>query len=884
MLIRFDGGHDGIAPYLVHGRKAGRLWTRDQLDERLIDSIDSKGDRYLHITLAFAEREISTSTLRSIVDDFRQLLMAAYQPDEYNFYAEAHAPRLQRYTNLTTGEDVERLLHVHFVMPKLNLVSGQRLDPVGKADHNVMYFDAIQEFLNLKYGLVSPKERPRDGKSVADIHKRHRVDEFKKGRFRDVKAWVRDEIAQRGIADSAGLHALLAEIGAVKTVNAGKAGREYFAVKPEWSRTYINLRGPEFGAALGALTGEAPTPRVGVGKRTSQDIEACLAEWQQVRAREVKYLNSGSKKKYAAYRAADRTQKLARLDEMEQRFYRKHQREETRHDNRNQSPAGPVLRQSDVEKIAGRAPSKSIHSVQSVHQRGVDRNARNPQMLLPGAVSNELDGRRARADRAVRRHGNPRPGQSVRVNPATGRERDSALSQMRRDDREQAAKTQDEVRAEFATIKAELDARRLLADLSSTHNLLPDDYVITKWPDGSGDRIRHRDSKTNHNVSDFLTKCLAMSWDDAREYLRESYKAQRQLLPSPSVPATPQRAFWEQFTTDRIAYQAQEKRRLREAIKQLRADQARLRADFKRDREALRARRMSRTTYKQELSVRRMQRVELETYLSDQIAEERKKLQQVRGEIEPRDLYRMWLAERAQAGDPVALMELRRQSRYPRVEPKGSVLIGTVRDPGTALPKADSGVQYVVNQRGDVTYLNNLGIPILRDTSHAVEVFQQTPATVEKALRLALAKFGPRGMTVSGPPEFVQMTIDVIAAKGLRVEFDDPELQRRVDEAIARRRLDEVTAAGKRYTTLLGDGLSAPAPVRRGTGKKTPNAPPPATTPVVPSGAPPQPPGAPLDLTSLRDKVEAAAKARADRAKTLLPPARPDSAPKPEKK
>jgi hypothetical protein len=36
MLIRISGAHDGIAEYLITGRKSGRQAKRDQLDERVV--------------------------------------------------------------------------------------------------------------------------------------------------------------------------------------------------------------------------------------------------------------------------------------------------------------------------------------------------------------------------------------------------------------------------------------------------------------------------------------------------------------------------------------------------------------------------------------------------------------------------------------------------------------------------------------------------------------------------------------------------------------------------------------------------------------------------------------------------------------------------------
>ncbi|MCQ4437623.1 hypothetical protein NO135_21745, partial [Clostridioides difficile] len=67
MLIRVSGHHDGVKQYLEDGRKVGREFSRDEMDERVVldgdlDLTESvyrmidaapNVDRYLTITLSF---------------------------------------------------------------------------------------------------------------------------------------------------------------------------------------------------------------------------------------------------------------------------------------------------------------------------------------------------------------------------------------------------------------------------------------------------------------------------------------------------------------------------------------------------------------------------------------------------------------------------------------------------------------------------------------------------------------------------------------------------------------------------------------------------------------------------------------------------------------
>ncbi|HDR1845527.1 TPA: hypothetical protein QB600_002197, partial [Pasteurella multocida] len=117
MIVEIGGGNSGIAEYLEKGLKQGRLFSRDELDQRIvldgdleltdkiINSIADNGqERYLHITLSFREDEISNDLLQSITTDYKSLLMSAYSDDEFNFYAEAHLPKIKSIEDSKTGK------------------------------------------------------------------------------------------------------------------------------------------------------------------------------------------------------------------------------------------------------------------------------------------------------------------------------------------------------------------------------------------------------------------------------------------------------------------------------------------------------------------------------------------------------------------------------------------------------------------------------------------------------------------------------------------------------------------------------------------------------------------------------------------------------------
>lgn len=141
------------------GEKRQEL-SRDELDERVIldgdlgltqmvyQQIPDKGqERYATFTLSFREDEIPNETLLEITKEFKQFLMYAYEEDEYNFYAEAHLPKVKETIDKKTGEKVERKPHVHIFVPRKNLLTGKEMNPRGMFDSNVKYFEAFQNTL-----------------------------------------------------------------------------------------------------------------------------------------------------------------------------------------------------------------------------------------------------------------------------------------------------------------------------------------------------------------------------------------------------------------------------------------------------------------------------------------------------------------------------------------------------------------------------------------------------------------------------------------------------------------------------------------------------------------------------------------------------------------
>jgi len=347
MLIRVGGGSSGIKEYLERGHKQGREHSRDELDERvilagdleftdqIINDLDIKSERYLHITLAFKEDEVSHETLSAIARDFQEFAFAAYGEDEVNFYAEAHLPKIKSYVSQKTGELVERKPHVHIIIPKVNMLSGGHMNPLGMVEHNERFIDAFQEHVNNKYGLASPKDHRRlTFTNASDMIQRYKDDHFD-GQNKDLKKEVLGAVLERDVTDYEAFKSVVKEFGETRTRNAGK-DNEYQNVKPPGQAKGVNLKDFVFSKEFielpdaekrAALTTELEHKYEiqGQARRDPSNVAVGLADWHAYRALEIKYLNSGNKKLYKTYKEAGPEDKQRILSEQARKFYEKYQ-------------------------------------------------------------------------------------------------------------------------------------------------------------------------------------------------------------------------------------------------------------------------------------------------------------------------------------------------------------------------------------------------------------------------------------------------------------------------------------------------------------------------------------------------------------------------------
>ncbi|WP_172119024.1 LPD7 domain-containing protein [Halomonas hibernica] len=795
MLIRVRGGEAGIKEYLENGQKQGRDFDRDTLDERVIlagdleltDSVingmDKQGEKYLHITLAFREDEISREVLQNITDEFKEFAYSAYQDDEFNFYAEAHLPKIKSYNHRGTGEFIERKPHVHIVMPEQNLLNGQNLNPLGKVEQQTKFLEAFQEHINAKYGLASPKDHERIViTSESEIISRYKGDVFK-GQGSELKAELLDAVLKGNVNDWQQFKEMLAEYGEVKERRSG----EYLNLKPEGAKRGTNLKDRMFSREFIEQTTDEKLKRIedyrkslesaerystpGRPKPTPEQITERLTEWHDIRAKEVRFVNSGNRKLYAEFKTADQERRREILTERAQQFNAKWRTVE--HERTGQHREAFTDLENDL-RTAGRYVESASRVAGSAEQRARGIIDRGSSRAVRAVVS-----------RLVRDQTAPERKREQQPDRATRRESDSVAGQFRRDLTEQRQQ-QTGQQGEMVQIKKDLDAARLLAATSQSHGVIPERYEITKGKDG-GDRIKC--GTRNLNVSDFLTKELNLPWPQAAELLRSTYAEQQAQEPQQQRRATPRAELWAEY---REQWKPAQREAKSQAWEQQKASDKQRRGELRQKWYTQKNRiegdkGLTRPQRRASLSVARMEKALADKALGDQIKQERDTLKEQFNKPAA-EQFRDFLTEKAVQGDEAALLELRRQADRPsQAEPGTPTVKGEDQQQEQAAPIMRR-LSYQVDRRGDVHYSDDRGRRLFTDAGREVRTYQTKPQELETALRLAVQKFGPT-LNVNGTDEYKKSVLDVVAKSGMRVKFADPALeqQRQQREASTQR-------------------------------------------------------------------------------------------------
>lgn len=536
MLARIGGGNSGIVYYLETGQKQGRELGRDDLDYRVcldgnleqldqvIDSIADKGqERYLHISLSFHENKIDSEQLKAVCDEYKMLLMNAYDSDEYCFYAEAHIPKVKNVIDEKTGLLIERKPHIHIVIPEKNLVTGKHLNPRGRGEFNIKSLDAIQEHINNKFNLASPKDGVRvSDQNHANVLSRMKGDLFSESKS-ELKKNLLDSLEKKNIRTEDDFLKHLSGFGEIKIYNQGKSN-QYYGVKPQDESKFIRLKSPLFSKQF------IETRTIPLIRPTAKQIEKDVNDWCNKTSYEIKHIHpAGEKlrKTYAKLNDADKTAMLSsvrsdynerynlRREEKELsgqlRGRRDTQRGAVNHSGRTQSRSAPqrlphLQERHLVYELRGFAKQSGGQSepVLSAYERGIAEYRQQKQQY---------------PDRGMRR-----------VQDHGGRGRITNPVQQVLTDIENKPTNADLVL--MRDIRKNIEPERFLSYCVSKYNIDPELHKVTFANDNSP---RFQAGKLNLNASDFLTKHLGLSWQDAKIDLLAVNESQQKNEPYLSV-------------------------------------------------------------------------------------------------------------------------------------------------------------------------------------------------------------------------------------------------------------------------------------------------------------------------------------------------------------
>lgn len=753
MLIRIKGGSGGIKEYLEDGQKKDRFYSRDQLDERLIlsgdlvitDNIisDIDGDnKYFHITLAFKEDHLSTEMLQNIDSEFQEFFFNAYDSSEMNYYSEAHLPRIKSYED-ATGNIVERKPHIHIVIPRINLVTDNKINP--SIPDIKTYINAFQETINNKYGLQSPKDNTRSTfNNSSEIISRIKGDDFQ-GANKEAKADVLKLILDKSPNSTQELSSLLANLGyETKVRNSGK-DNEYLNIRlPEMAKG-INLKESVFSNDFLALTKQEKFAKINrdnlvkyhepmIPKQSNDTYESQLHDWYNYKSLESRYYSNFSDKQRNEYKQLTNDERKTYINE----FHNNYQKEnvygterEIRHDYR-------------------------LHDV---IQQSNERKSESVEYSVGRITSFEIGDNTARIRESIARRNQAGYGKYSDNIAITGPENkiNSGVQQLQND----AKNLKNEV-SYSQTIKefnSKIKAEIMIELLAKSHGLNPNIYSVVKDNNGY-DRIQCGSRKLS--VVDFCLKEMHFNFKQTNLLLNNALVLQNDIY---------QKTGWT-YSNDR--YLASE---YREWLKDFKKEHSQLFLDKKnqyqderkslidayktnlaaiKDDNALK--------YYDKISQINLLKMEHTISLANNTNDKNTSLNNLRSDINERmsKSYNIFLSEQASIGDEIALEELRKLKYI--FNEQNSIN-------GKEQNKFRFDFSYTIDENGYINYKINDEI-VIKDIGSKIEVLKSDDDYIKLSLDLAVRKFGHE-INLTGTDDFKISVIEYAINNNLNVSFID---------------------------------------------------------------------------------------------------------------
>ncbi|HHH1744156.1 TPA: LPD7 domain-containing protein [Yersinia enterocolitica] len=797
MLIRQGGGRDGIKEYLENGLKSSNTIHRDILDKRIvlegeldvtdkiIKSIDNSGERYSHYTLSFKEDTVTPEILQEVTEQFKKFLLHAYTEDEFDFYAEAHLPKVKSYIDKKTGNTILRKPHIHVVVPKVNVLSGEYINPLGFYKHNQKYIEALQETLNIDINLESPKDNKRNYlNDVSEIISRYKGDFFQSD-ARRLKEKILADIINNKIGTWADFNTHLLCIGDVIVRNKTKKD-EYLNIKSFGEKKGVNLKENFFSREFIELTHEEKVSLI-VSKSKKQSTEekrvaylkykSDLDIWYSRRSHEIKYLNPSSKE-YKEYKKLSIKQKQSLINEK----INTHQLKmayikdscfgvcqnngllQRMLNNSNQGTTN-VVYTKQVTKVP---PTLRRNRMRSLSECGVVGFSKRSEVLLPNNVSCNVGNGNGGRHNNVRWTIHNEGVDNVEHHLSSFRISDNvteALLQQLQEERISSTKFEP---VDWNDIQSRLDLNLFLDTLSISHGVIRENYTIVKNKRGL-DRVKC--GNRQFTINDFLTKEINLDWITAKLLIEDEFKHQS-INSRHTARQSPKTTFWVDFKEWQKLPQNSYKQiwqLQRESEKNRRME---LNEVFANRRRAIFGISTNYSDRQAKLSLLRMEKVRAQQSLRSVLADEHLHLKQ---RLTIDEQYISYLQSLSSGGNIDALEELRRYNTYRQAINRDDFSIKTTQiPPYSALLNT---YNYKVKKNGNVMYFIN-NKKAIEDTREWVSVLEQNDDdAIEVALRLAVEKNYHKPVELTGSNEFKRHVVEVSVNRGVSVTFISVELQ-----------------------------------------------------------------------------------------------------------
>jgi Large polyvalent protein-associated domain 7 len=838
MIVAIGGGIGGFKNYLETGQKKGRELHRDALDQRIAlfgdlnvfelatSSQAGEGQKYDHITLAFSENHVPDEMLEIAVKEFRDHALAAWPESERHriaFYAEAHRPKILSYINHLTGETVQRLLHIHVGMGKRDLLTGKVIEPLGflGLSDNLKFIDAFQESFNAKYGFSSPKDNPK-------ITPENAIDTLARytgaapdalGAFNQQKTnleiVLQKQIIEKNIITWSGFEHLLKTHGRVSKMREGKFD-EVFRILVEGADRAVRLKGVFFqrqfierptSEKLAIIQDKAKVAYLEQMQPRKEPayVASVLKEWHTTKARENRFLHTGSKFYREQYLPADAETRLQLLNEIERKH---HGFTSTIPNNTRNKITAPRDRLSGLPKrhLDGvqKRSEMLLRGDNGLHVREVHEGESDSLGVRQTDESRGNNGTNGSSDSTGQSSASsPNRGDSTRSGSNNFSQPDGRLGGLATQGNKQrepifqpssvvdrfAAELRDRYeqaadKERYAEIRKHINCTQLLNILSHSHWLNPLLYEVVQAKDGTP---RVKAGSRHLTPSDFLTKELGLDWKEAAPILRKSYELQiGGKVTNPRSRKAKSTSLLKEFNTERNLTGTELKKRLKIFAGTVKATRAALteKLNFDQKQELSGLNKDSREAKYSSLIIKKTtEKAELEIVLS-----ERK--QALRDSIHPTqaDAWRTFLQQQVKNGNEEALAELEKIDDIAYKKQVFAATIGTIHledDEAQiklrrlAHPEAIKILSQLVQTIGknkEIIYQLN-GQNVLQDLGrHLAILDENSEEAIAAGLLLAREKFGGN-LTLTGSPAFQQRAVEIAVAQGFNVKFVNPQLE-----------------------------------------------------------------------------------------------------------